>query len=196
MKKAVMISFFFAALIQAKEGHTVDSDKRDHATSVVASDVTITPVAVKMPLGRILLVRKDGEYCAIKFTEFWTGRTESDWYANYESYFKEDKTGDFSDKNVQVRKEKLSFPKPRGIGRLALSFGNKDVRCGPIELFWYGQGWVYFYSSSQKEGDYGIELAPTKWTNISEVNVFDPRVTWHRYDPKREKVTIQIDSLW
>jgi len=175
---------------------TAWGEQKENNISFRSNDVVITPVAVRMPLGKILLVRKDLEYCAIKFTKFWTGKTELDWYANYESYYQGDKTGDFNKKNVQFKKEKLSFPKPRGIGRFAFSFGNKDVRCGPIKLFWFGQGWVYFYSSSQDEGDYGIELAPTKWTDISQVNVFDPRVKWYRYDEKRKDVNIPIDKLW
>lgn len=184
------------AMIQTTGEKVLAADKGDHPVSPASNEVVITPVAVKVPLGRILLVRKDSDYCAVKFTEFWTGKTELDWYANYESYYQNDKTGDFSNKNVQLKKDELSFPKPRGIGRLAFSFGNKDVRCGPIKLFWFGEGWVCAYSSGQKQGDYGIELAPTKWTDISQVNVFDSRLTWYRYDEKRKDITIPIDKLW
>ena len=106
------------------------------------------------------------------------------------------RTGDFSKSNVQFKKDKLSSPKPRGIGRFAFSFGNKEIKCGAIQLHWSGKGWVHFYGGDQKEGDYGIELAPTKWTNISQVNVFDPRVKWYRYDAKRQDIKIPIDRLW
>jgi hypothetical protein len=57
-------------------------------------------------------------------------------------------------------------------------------------------GVIYFFSLSQKDGDYGIELAPTKWTDISQVNVFDPRLKWYRYDEKRKDTFIPIDQLW
>ena len=107
-----------------------------------------------------------------------------------------DKTGNFSNKNVQFIKGKLSSPKPRGIGRLAFSFGNKEVRCGSIRLYWPGKSSVCFYSLNKEEGDYGIELAPTIWSDISQVNVNDSRIKWYRYDEKREDITIPIDRLW
>lgn len=170
------------------------------------NEVHVGKTVIVMPLGKILLVRKDAAYCVIKFTKIWSENTSevgtlfvasgSDEYATYESYFQGDKTGDFSKKNVQFKKEKLSFPKPRGIGRLAFSFGNKEIKCGGIKLFWGGKGSVSFYGEGQKQGDYGIELAPTKWTDISEVNVFDPRLKWYRYDENRKRVNIPVDKLW
>ena len=160
------------------------------------NEVQIAEVGIVMPLDRILLIRKSSDYCTVKFTEFWTWKTEEDYYARYESYYQGDKTGDFTKKNVQFRKEELSFPKPRGIGRLAFSFGNREIKCGPIRLLWSGKGAVHFYKEGQDEGDYGIELAPTKWTDILQVNAFDPRLKWYRYDGKRKRVNIPIDKLW
>lgn len=159
-------------------------------------DVGIAPNAIRVPIGAILLVRKNTEYCAIKFIEFWTGETQDDEYAIYESYYQGDRSGDFTKKNVKFKAGKLSRPRLRGIGRLSFSFGHIDIQCGPIKLFWSGKGWVYFFNSSQKQGDYGIELAPTKWKHISQVNVFDPRIRWYRYDESRKDVIFPIDRLW
>jgi len=159
-------------------------------------DVGIAPNAIRVPVGKILLVRKNTEYCAIKLTKFWTGKTQADEYAAYESYYQGDKTGDFTNKNVKFKQGKLSCPRPRGIGRLSFSFGSKDIQCGPIKLFWSGKGWVYFFNSNQEQGDYGIELAPTKWMHISQVNVFDERLKWYRYDENRQRVKFPVDQLW
>jgi hypothetical protein len=158
--------------------------------------VKVTPVAVKVPLNRILLVRAGANYCALKFTKFWTGKTDQDYFARYESCYQDDKTGDFSKTNVKYSENELEFPKPRGIGRFAFSFGQKDILCGPVELLGFGKGTVYFFSSHQEEGDYGIELAPTKWTHLSQINVFDKRLKWYRYDSKRTNIEIAIDDLW
>ena len=160
------------------------------------NDVHIGKTAIVMPLGKILLVRRYSEYCAVKFTDFWTGKTEEDLYAKYESCYQGDKSGDFSRQNIKFRNGKLSFPKPRGIGRLAFSFGKKEISCGTVRLFWSGQGAVHFYREGQAQGDYGIELAPTKWTEISQVNVFDQRLKWYRYDENRKRVNIPVDQLW
>lgn len=170
------------------------------------NEVHIGAMGIVMPIEKILLVRKGSEYCAIKFTKLWSENTSeistlfvaagSDEYALYESYYQGDGTGDFSKKkNIQLKKEKLSFLKPRGIGRLAFSFGNREIKCGTIKLRSISNA-VSFYAASQKPGDYGIELAPTKWTDISEINVFDPRLRWYRYDENRQRVNIPVEKLW
>lgn len=169
------------------------------------NEVHIGAMGVVMPIEKILLVRKGSEYCSIKFTKLWSENTSedstlfvaagSDEYALYESYYQGDKTGDFSKKNVQINKAKLSFLKPRGIGRLAFSFGNQEIKCGTIKLRSLSNA-ISFYAEDQKAGDYGIELAPTKWTDISQVNVFDSRLKWYRYDENRKRVNIPVDQLW
>ena len=171
-------------------------------------EVHIGPTALVMPLGKILLARKDSEYVAIKFTKFWAENTTevgtafvskgSDQYALYESYCQVDKTGDFSKNNVQVKKDKLSLPKLRGIGRFAFSFSRADIECGNIVIKWSGEGSVHFYKRGQDMGDYGVELSPTKWTDSSQVNVCDPRLKWYKFDTDgtRRRVNIPIDKLW
>jgi hypothetical protein len=160
------------------------------------NEVHIGKTAIVMPLGKILLVRRGSDYCAIKFLKFWTGITEQDVYATCESYYQGDKSGDFSKKDLKITKDKLSFPKPRGIGRLAFSFGNRNIHCGPLKLEWAGRGSVFFYAEDQKEGDYRVELAPTHWTDISQINVFDSRLKWYTYDEKRPRVNIPVDRLF
>ena len=205
MKKLVMILCCLIAATQIGGGEVLAIYYGD-IDPPKDNEVHVGKTVIVMPLGKILLVRKDSEYCAVKFTRFWSENTSevgsifvaagSDEYAVYESYYQGDKTGDFSKKNVEFKKEKLSFPKPRGIGRLAFSFGNKEIKCGSIKLFWGGKGSVSFYGEGQDQGDYGIELAPTKWTDISQVNVFDSRLKWYRYDEKRKRVNIPVDQLW
>lgn len=195
--KGLIIVIMFSSIVLLQMAREMQAfSQEDYIVPPGPNDVHIGPNVVTIPVGRILLVRKGTQYCAIKFTEFWTGKTEEDVYARYESYYQGDASGDFARKNVQFKKEKLSFPKPRGIGRLAFSFGNKNIQCGPINLSWSGKGSVYFHRDGQAEGDYGIELAPTKWTDISQINVFDPRLKWYKYDEKRPRVNIPVDRLW
>ncbi len=113
-------------------------------------DVLIGPNCMRVPLGSILLVRKEQQYCAIKFTKFWTGETKDDEYATYESYYQGDKTGDFTNKNEKFKLGKLFRPRLRGIGRCAFSFGTTDIECGPIKLFWSGEGCVIFSAAVEK----------------------------------------------
>ena len=196
MKKLVLVLIFCFFVIPIQTvGKGIEAFYYGDVGPPGPNDVHIGKTAIVMPLGKILLVRRDSDYCAIKFSEFWTGKTEDDVYATYESYYQGDKSGHFSKEKLKIRKDKLAFPKPRGIGRFAFSFGNRNIRCGPLKLQWAGRGSVFFYAEGQKQGDYGIELAPTKWTDISQVNVFDPRLRWYRYDEKRPRVNIPVDKL-
>jgi hypothetical protein len=186
-----------AQLIAGSE-QTFASEKEDRRVSPLSSEVHIGPNGIVMPLQRILLVRKGTDYCAIKFIRFWSGKTEEDHYAEYESYSTSDKTGDFKflSRYIETKKRTASFSRLYGYGRLAFSFGNKEVECGEVRLFWSGHGAVYFFARGQLEGDYGIELAPTSWTDVSQVNLSDPRILWYRYDTNRKRTNIPIDDVW
>jgi hypothetical protein len=172
---------------------------QDQKKVPIDEKVQIAGNCIIMPMGRIVLVRKGCQYCAVKFVEAWKGKTEYDFFANYESYYQGDGTGDFSSKNVQFIKEQLAWRRRVGLGKM-FSFPagpeNLEIKCGPIKLFWSSRGSVYFRGHAEKEGEYGIELAPTKWTDISEVNVFDSRLKWYRYDEKRKDTYIPIEQLW
>ena len=195
MKKVVIFFCCFMVCILIR-GREVMASYHGDFELPGPNDVHIGPNGVVMPLWKILLVRRDSEFCALKFTKFWTGKTEEDKYATYESHYLSHKTGNFLNKNVKFKINKLSFPKPRGIGRFAFSFGKKNIQCGSIKLWWGGGGSVYFFPTSQTQGDYGIELAPTKWTDISQVNVFDSRLKWYKYDENRKRINIPVDQLW
>lgn len=179
------------------EGLSISSQREGIGTLSI-NEVQLAPNCIIMPIGRILLIRKDSDYCVVKFTEFLTGNTKEDLYTRYESYYQEDKTGDFTNKNVKFRKEELHWPKPSwSLFGHPVAFDTKDeIRCGPIKLWWTGKGAVYFFKRDQPQGDYGIELAPTPWTDISQVNVFDKRIKWYRYDDNRKDEYIPINKLW
>ena len=162
-------------------------------------EVLIAGNALRMSPGRIVLVRYNLQYCAVKFTETWTGKTEHDKFANYASFYQGDGSGDFLRNNVQLIKERLAERRLIGLGKM-FSFPagpqNLEIKCGPIRLFWSSAGTIYFRGHAKEEMDYGIELAPTKWTSIPDVNVFDPRLKWYRFDGRRKETHIPIDQLW
>ena len=198
MKKAINITIFCLIATFVTGGSGMGASKKGEDIGPPGEYVIVSPNAIIMPLGKILLIREDSDYGAIKFIKFWTGKAEDDLYATYESYYQDDKTGVFTNKNVKFTKEELHSPKPSfSLFGHPFAFGIKEeIRCGPIRLWWSGRGTVYFFKRDQREGDYGIELAPTKWTDISQVNVSDPRLKWYRYDEKRKDTTIPVDQLW
>lgn len=170
------------------------------ASDVIASkaeDVVVAPNAIIMPLGRIILVKNNGGHGAIKFLAFSHEEKDGAKAAEYESYYQADAKKGFDLGKMEMKRGKLSFPRSYGIGRFAFTFGrNIDIECGPIKLQWSGKGSVYFYGSKQDQKDYGIKLAPTGWTDVSEVNIIDPRIKWYSYEGKRPRLTLSIDSLW
>jgi hypothetical protein len=192
-KLSIVIFFCFIIPIQALADQIETVDGRWHYRPTGPNDVRVGPNCVTVPVGRILLVRQGLQYCAIKVVDAWTGKTEEYWYGSYESYYQADGTGDFSNKNVEFRKRKLSTLPPWGFGGLHFARGNPYIRCGPIRLLWSFKSTIYFSDSAIRPG---VELSPTKWTNISQVNVFDKRLRWYRYGENPKSRYIPMDQLW
>jgi hypothetical protein len=218
MSKTIAVLIFCAAeMISAKEGIAGIYDYLEPK----ASEAVIDRGCVEVPLGTILLIRKDSHYCALKFIRYWTeidekqkeknapyearGGIEAELarerytkkYAAYEVFYQGDGSGDFLRNNVVKSEHIASWLPLKGPFRpFIYQPGDSYVKCGPYRLVWRYKKRVCFIPTGKGEGDFGFELAPTPWTEISQVNVFDPRVKWYRYDEKRERVFIPIDKLW
>ncbi len=194
MKLATIVSccFLIGMMAAAKR---IGADGQEGVRIYATQLVHIAPHFVSMPIGRIVLIRRGSEYCAVKFAEAWKGKTESARFQNYESYYQGDGTGDFSNENVQFAKDTL-VDRQSVLGRLyPVPFGHRNlyIKCGAVKLLWSDSGTLYF---SESPGRGGVELAPTKWTDIFHVNVFDPRLKWYRYDEKRKDMFVPVDRLW
>lgn len=197
MIKKLIIIFFVGLFLVGR----IDTSNANESIMPESNDVQIAPNAIGMPVGRFLLIRKDNEYCAIRFTQNWTGKTKYDQHAEYESYYQGDKTGNFRNQNLKYKKEEVYYTKPSFsiFGHPVRIGAKRDILCGPLELWWSAGPhltFVYYNRHDQNQRDNGIELAPTPWKSITEVNVFDQRVKWYRYDERRKRVNITIDQLW
>jgi hypothetical protein len=73
--------------------------------------------------------------------------------------------------------------------------GYTKVDCGSLKLQWNYKGFVAFFEGYKSE-DEGVELAPTPWSDIKDVNIRDPRITWFKYDKTRKRIDIPIEKLW
>ncbi len=162
----------------------------------LSSEVAIFEHTIRIPIGYFLLARRHSERCAVKLIDHWTTEGGSELYTIYDSYFSKHPVAFISPTAANYFRGELSFPKLVGIGRLAFNFGELDIRCGSMQMHWTGVSWIYFHHSGHALGDYGIELAPTPWTDIAEVNFNDPRLQWYRYDENREESYVHIDQLW
>ena len=187
--------FCLVLLIAQNAGPVIASDPISYNTPLSPNDVRIGPHYIEMPLNRIFLIRKGEVYGAVKLTKFWPEKPKKAWYASYRCWYQDDGTGDFTSKSIKVEEKEASI-RLFGIGRLSFNIGTSEIRCGTFRLWWWGKGMIYFFEQGQEFGDYGVELAPTKWTNIKKVNVFDPRLKWFRFDKNRPRNDIPIDKLW
>lgn len=186
-------------------------------------EVAIHYIGVEIPLNRIILIRKENQYCALKFNHAWIVMDEERLnvldkdikkggiiaesaresaqkkYATYESYYMNGGTLHFADENIQKKEGTASLLPLRGPFRpFIYQPGNGCVECGQFELLWFYKTTVSFIplGKSSNMQDYGVELAPTPWTDIKQVNLKDPRIKWYRYDETRKRVFIPIDKLW
>ncbi len=194
MTREIVVSFLIALILIGTLNAILSAKESE------LSEVHIAPNAIAVPVGRILLIRKEADYCIVRFTKNW-GKTGYDQRVEYESYYLGRKSVNTSGKDVQYRKEEVYYKKPLfSIFGHGVTKGAKvNVRCGPIELWWSAgpqRTWLYFNRSDQDQRDYGIELAPTPWETAEEVNLKDPRIKWYRYDEKRTIVIVPLEKLW
>jgi hypothetical protein len=167
-----------------------------------------------VPIGYFLLIRKDNDTCAIRFTNYkisgggymsystggyslGNGQGESRATAEYDYFHQNDGSGNFKNQSVDVGHAKLAYA--RGTWSLQDQTDTAMIKCGPSKLMWDGLVGVSF--SLEPGGglhDETAELAVTKWKDsISEVNFNDPKVKWYRYKTApRFGELIPVEKLW
>jgi hypothetical protein len=156
-------------------------------------EVVIGRDLISMPLGRILLVRKKGEYCVLKFINTWLSKTPfeistTDIYTSYEFYYQDDGSGNFFNSNAKTVTGVLHSPKVSSFLGIPYIKGSKNrIRCGGIEIIWKFISTIYLENA---------EFAPTPWRSINEVNINDPRIEWHRKGGEFKSKRLPIDQLW
>ncbi|KAF0218593.1 MAG: hypothetical protein FD174_2686 [Geobacteraceae bacterium] len=166
---------------------------------------TVTYGNASAPVGGFLLVRNGKDVCAVRFTEFHRGHDakpstvfnsgDETLYAEYDWYYQGDGSDDFTKSNVKSGHEKLKRGHMVGIGRFSFQLGTTAIACGPFSLAWIYPNNVAFNLTYSREGDVGNELAPTKWKDIFEIKVREPRLKWYRFDESRKDIFIPVDQL-
>ncbi|MEQ1597946.1 MAG: hypothetical protein ABL880_01125 [Methylotenera sp.] len=201
---AIVTIILFGGLLTPAFGEESYLDQLKHY-------VFLTPTSVVSPIGYWLLIRKDNTTCAIRFTDFqmfggstftnYSGspnegsvRTETNSYAEYDFFSQNDGSGDFKKNNMVLGHNKIA----KATGTWESS--DDLTGCGALSLKWAGTPLqpagtgVVFYTAEPREE--GIELAPTKWRDASEINIKDPRIKWYRYDKTRKHTRTPIENLW
>ena len=158
---------------------------------------------IVMPVGRILMIGRDGFVAALRFVE--NQKRKEGLSGNYEYFEYAKERGSF----LELKKGVISLREPsRGFwAKLKgfLSFHDNPFRYADkiefktFELFAHpasgDHSTVYFWNRPN-EPDLKVRLAPTVWKGIEEVRLSDPRIRWFGYDEKRTWKVIPIDKLW
>lgn len=180
------------SLVLAEEKHATwepgPATRADHDWIPGPDEVIIYWRGVSPPLGRILLARKDKEYCGLKFLNTWIGETEYDHYTSYEFFYQGDGSGDFTKSSAIFGTGELLYPKVQTFLIFPYVKGAKTtIKCEAMQFEW-------FFTTATRFGE--ADLAPTPWTSIKDVNVHDPRIKWYKQDSDRKRMSVSIDRLW
>lgn len=212
--------FLLLCLVSMALYHPVFADESYYGTTK-DNEVGIWDSYIEQPLGRILLIRKDSRYCAVKFTKNWTEIDEEEKeklardislggisaelaekqytkkFTTYEIYHNFDEISKKRN-NIKPEGEHIASWLPmKGLFRpFIYQPGDSYIICDSFKLTWSYKNKVCFHPPNKTRGEFGFELAPTPWSDISQVNISDPRIKWYRYDDKRQRVNIPIDKLW
>ena len=170
-----------------------------------ATAIRISSFGVKMTRGHFLLARKGHDLCAFRFTNFYiapdpereSGRMPF-YYADYELYRSHSGAIKFGGDGMEARRITLGMnPFLGGHGVMRPDPGPTQIHCGAARLRWEYPTFVRMGATlDPKQSDPDVQLAPTAWTDIRQVDAADARVKWYRYDPTRVPVEISIEELW
>lgn len=161
----------------------------------------IGPNSAAAPIGRFLLIRDGSKYCAVRFTfprkseeapgEMFQAPGRS-YYAEYQTYFQGDGSGDLRKSNVE-RKQGTVSGLPYGywpLPRLAYERGNGAIRCGSERYRWFYPSGVQMTKGEE------LEFAPTRWADIHNVDVHAPNLIWYGRDKTIiEDIYIPLEEL-
>lgn len=185
----------------APHPHYQELDQQDNKSYEVAKTrIGIWITGIQIPPSRFLLVRKNRNVCAILFTKaFHEGTYQKPssvaYYAEYDWFYSDAGGGRLTNFKLMTGKGKL-YEKHTGYGHPFDVSSNNVIECGSFRLGWNPPTTVWFHLGVDPKGDQGNEVAPTKWTDISEVDSNDPRLRWYKYGQIRDELYISIDQLW
>ena len=114
--------------------------------------------------------------------------------ASYESYFQGDGSGSFHSSNVRRQTGSNELRPLKGIGRISFQTGNDRVRVGDWSFRSSSPGTVSMWPYRGSQKDYGYEFAPTSARDVGEIDSFDKRLHWYRFDPN-SRVAVPVADL-
>jgi hypothetical protein len=154
------------------------------AGEIVAPDVSetygVTSTNLCIPNGLVALIRRGDQLSAIRFVEVRRLNEDGTGYATYESYYRDDGRTDLA--GTVKRLDTVSVIGWGGFHPFSYRKGDAKLEAGRIALDYNFPTCVSFTLYGRSPADHGVEIAPTRWRDIREVNAADPTLRWFKYD--------------
>lgn len=179
----------------AKDGHGESTWKQLERGTLKYAYVTWENVSA--PFKHYLLI-KDGQFlCAVKFTDYWRGgdaHPGTVWSSGEETLLSKYEWNVLAVAGDKVKATShgggmARFTAPWGFGHLIFGGGYDNIKCGSREYNWMYPGAVIFTKSPE------MKLAPTRWANIDDIRLDDPKLAWYQLDENREQIDIPLSDL-
>jgi hypothetical protein len=148
----------------------------------------VGPSNICLPLGRVLLIRREGRFFALRVVRAFSNREKDAFTANFEVSAL---TGSKWENHIQKVEER---PLHGLVHPFAFQTGITRVDFGVFALRFNGPSCVSMYQYGEEERDQGIAFAPTAWTSVSDVRVDAPQLQWYRVDLGRS-LDLPLSSL-
>ena len=163
----------------------IDKSKTSIRRLQEGTDYEIFQTGMRVPLNRVVLIRKGQEIGAFKLTYCEEKRAQYEWYYPLQHGLDKVNNG-----KGALRNRFVSF-----IGRLAFQLGNTQIKCGPLKIDWNGYNVVSFFGTEEERQNCSVELAPTNKEKIEEINLSDPNLKWYRWTEEKRKIKIPLNEL-
>lgn len=168
----------------------------DIVSKVIKNNILVGFSWVDMPLNKILLIKSNNDFCALKFTYVKRGNNskEATSFNSGEESFeaKYDFLTWHADANSQIslisRDNRLELNAAIGIGRLSYQPGNSIIKCGKAKLLWQYPAAVLLFGR-----DMETLFSPTTLTEFDDISLSTNKAVWYDYDEKRKMIKIPIE---
>lgn len=212
--------FIFILMVKALLSRSAIADQRDDESGKFRADRetylensetksrthgTVYATAVGAPIGRLLLMRKGSELCAIRFTEYHRGGDgkpttmfhagDETLYAEYDWFELGNSAALGQKENAASGHEKLVRKPIVGFGHLRIKRGEFYVKCGSLSAEWVYPNEVSLIEPYGVGPSNGIDLAPTQWCEIQQVDRNAPSLVWYKYDDNRRELYLPLGQL-
>ncbi len=200
MKKIIVLAILtlisFCSVANSHFGN-ISRDGVDDTLKLIQGNIVVGFSWVDMPLNKILLLKHNEKYCAIKFISFerlgdekkaTTFRSSAETLlATYLKY----EFGSLNEKiDVgKVTEHKLVSKVTFGIGRLTFGGGDKKIKCGEGHFYWEFPTGVFVNRKVAQ-----LSFSPTTYTDFTNISDSLPTISWLHYEEERPKKIISINN--